>query len=566
MVSTRSAGQVCSRAERENEGFHWSDWSPKVTRLNAPRDSGAKLIEPPLPLAASMAATNKRTVAGADYDLQGRSLASLAAEARVQLLAEAHRYTRGYRDVSVPTSPEFVFLAGHQPEMFHPGVWFKNFVLARLAREHGAVAVNLQIDSDAMKTASLRVPGGSADEPRLESIAFDRASAADMPFEQAAIADRDYFESFGQRVAHQIRPLVAQPLVEKYWPMVLKRSRETDNLGSCLTQARHQFEGQWGLETLEIPQSRVCDLTAFRWFIAHLLANLPRFWEAYNTALLEYRRKHKVRSAAHPAPELAAIDDWLEAPFWIWSHDDPRRRRLFVRQQDRELVLSDRAGVQVFLPLAPEGGADRAIEKLAELSAFGVRIRTRALITTLAARLLLGDFFIHGIGGAKYDELTDQIIARFFCLVPPGYMVVSGTLHLPIAGQLPDSNHVQDLRQRIRELEFHPERFLADISAPQSPDGQPIFTAIREKRRWVSTQQTPANARQRCHAIRWANQELQAAVSGLRELWTKQADEAARRQRSKAILASRGYAFALFPEAALTNFLLPELEISADSG
>ena len=32
-----------------------------------------------------------------------------------------------------------------------------------------------------------------------------------------------------------------------------------------------------------------------------------------------------------------------------------------------------------------------AIEKLAELSAFGIRIRTRALITTLAARLLLGD-------------------------------------------------------------------------------------------------------------------------------------------------------------------------------
>ena len=85
--------------ERGNE-FRWSDWSPKVTRLNAPRQSGAKLIEPPLALAGDMAATNKQTIAAADYDVEGRGLAVLAVEAHEQLLSEALRYTRGYRDVS----------------------------------------------------------------------------------------------------------------------------------------------------------------------------------------------------------------------------------------------------------------------------------------------------------------------------------------------------------------------------------------------------------------------------------------------------------------------------------
>jgi len=234
---------------------------------------------------------------------------------------------------------------------------------------------------------------------------------------------------------------------------------------------------------------------------------------------------------------------------------------LFARYRNSELALTDRAGIEFNLPISLEGGASLAIEKLAELSSFGIRVRTRALITTLAARLLLGDVFIHGIGGAKYDELTDRIIARFFGLTPPGYMVASGTLHLPIDGHSPNSNHLQELKQRIRELEFHPERFLAENQA--TGDGQAVAAAIFEKQKWVATPQNPINARQRCRAIRRANESLQPTVAGLRDLWTRQAADAARRQRFEAILASREYAFVLFPEVALTDFLLGELENSA---
>ena len=112
--------------------------------------------------------------------------------------------------------------------------------------------------------------------------------------------------------------------------------------------------------------------------------------------------------------------------------------------------------------ITPEGDATAAVEQMAALSAQGIRLRTRALITTMAARLLLGDLFIHGIGGAKYDQLTDRIIAQFFGFEPPGYMVVSGTLQLPISRPAVATESVQQLRQRIRELEFHPERFIEE--------------------------------------------------------------------------------------------------------
>jgi hypothetical protein len=552
------------RAVRASEQpFCWTEWSARIATLNAPRDNGVKLIEPPLELAGAMTAANRGVVHGADYDLQGRALAEIACDARKQLLSAAASYTRSYRDVTLPAQPSAIFLAGHQPEMFHPGVWLKNFVLNQLAEQHGAIAVNLQIDSDAMKSSSLRVPTGTIEQPRLEAVPFDRAST-NMPFEQRAVLDAALFESFGNRAGAQLQPIIAEPLLIKYWPLAVARSREVNNVGASISQARHQLEGQWGLQTLEIPQSRVCDLPAFRWFVAHLLAHLPRFWDIYNSALLEYRREHKVRSSAHPVPELEAVDDWLEAPLWIWSNEAPNRRPLYVRQQNDELVLSDRAGIEATISITPEGSATSAVEQLAALSARGIRLRTRALITTLVARLLLGDLFMHGIGGAKYDQLTDRIIERFFGLSPTAYLCVSGTLRLPVSVAVRSPVDTSKHRRCIRELQYHPERYIDGQIA--SGNGESANHWIAEKQRWIALEQTPQNARERCRAIRQANESLQPFVAHLRDAWTDNAAQRSAAERSAKVLLSREYGFPLFSELALTNFLTGLLEKSAATG
>ena len=101
---------------------------------------------------------------------------------------------------------------------------------------------------------------------------------------------RGLLDSFPARVGEQLCPLICDPLVGSFWPLVRARAKHDDHLGLALAQGRHQLEGQWGANTLEIPQSRVCQLEAFYWFTAHLLAHLPRFWECYNLALSEFRR------------------------------------------------------------------------------------------------------------------------------------------------------------------------------------------------------------------------------------------------------------------------------------
>ena len=61
-----------------------------------------------------------------------------------------------------------------------------------------------------------------------------------------------------------------------------------------------------------------------------------------------------------------------------------------------------------------------------------MKVRSRALTNTLFARLFLSDLFIHGIGGGKYDELTDDLIRRFYGIEPPEFLILSATRLLPL--------------------------------------------------------------------------------------------------------------------------------------
>ena len=127
------------------------------------------------------------------------------------------------------------------------------------------------------------------------------------------------FASFGRRVEEAIAPLVARPLIDAVLAAGRGGGRQHGNLGRALAQARHMLEGQWGLESLELPLSSICDDQPFRWFAAHLLGDAARLREIHNACVAEYRRVNKVRSHTHPVPDLIEDDDWIEVPFWLWS-------------------------------------------------------------------------------------------------------------------------------------------------------------------------------------------------------------------------------------------------------
>jgi hypothetical protein len=520
-------------------------------RYRAPRQHGERLADPPSIHAPRLARENAERLRLSGAAVGGWPLPLLVRQARIDLFERVPRYAAsyGHSPWPQPLDPErtLVLASGHQPQLFHPGVWYKNFELSRLARSINGVALHLIIDNDISGLAAIRVPAGSLGQPRIETAAYD-CLREDIPFEDRAVDDRLLFESFGRRVEQLIRPFVAEPLVREYWPAAVEAARRTGRLGLAIAQARHFLEAQWGLATCELPLSDVCESLSFRLFLAGIWSELSRFIDVYNQSLYEYRRVHRIRSRTHPVPPLERDGEWLEAPCWIWTRDDPRRRRLFLRRQSGVLELTDRASLRHGIA-APDGGElASTADNLARLSAEGVRVRPRALMTTMYARLLVSDLFLHGIGGGKYDQLTDAIIERFFGITPPSFLVLSATLELPIPR--PDARDEERLRidRTLRDLEFNPDRYVAVTQETES--------WIASKRRWLAIS-VPRGSRAARHAgIRQANEALRPAIAELRQHLIAQRDALRTQQLHARLLGSREFAFCLFPAATLQALLL----------
>ena len=507
-------------------------------------------------------ADNRQQLAKIDVDMQGRTATDLANTARRALVQKAIDYTSRYRDVAdrLRNSP-----AGASADSLGPSAAalscrrvVQEFCARRARRDNlDGVGIHLLIDSDLCRSASIRVPTGTLERPRVEAVPYD-APLPEVPYEERPIRDNTVLASFEKRVASLIEPLVPNPLVESLWPLVLERNAGQSNLGLRLAQARHALEQTWRNDTLELPQSAVCQLPEFAWFVSHVLAHLPRFWSAHNDALAAYRTAHRLRNRAQPVPDLAESDGWLEAPFWIWSSSDPRRRPLFARQSGEEMLITDRESYTVALPLSADREAAPAVEKLLELPASGIKIRTRALATTLFARLLLSDLFLHGIGGAKYDQVTDEIARQFFGFELPQFATVSATLRLPIAYTPADPGDENQLRQQAREMLYHPERFTS-ANGPLPPvESDAVAKLIDTKLRWVHTPKTRDNARERHVAIVRANQDLQPFLTKVRGKVERQREELAEHKRASSILASREYSFCLQPRQHFEQLLLDD--------
>lgn len=518
-------------------------------RLRAPAEHGAVLAEPPLGELPALLRANRAHLAAWDRDFHGRRAGRLRAMARQQVLDAARAYHReqGLDEVG-PVDPAAPLLAtGHQPELYHPGVWAKNVAAWGLMRPRGGVAVNLIVDNDVPRSPAIRVPTPTEHGPRVVAVPFDRWNG-EVPYEAWAVRDEGTFAEFPGRVRQALAGAVADPILDEFWPHVAEVARRTDRIGLRFAVARRRLEAAWGMHNAEVPISRMCQTDAFLWFTASLLAELPRFRQVHNDALRAYRKQYGIRSRHHPVPELAGRDGWLEAPFWVWRAEAPRRRPLLARAAGRriELRASGEDAPFLELPLSADGEACCAVEALRDLPARGIALRTRALTTTMFSRLLLSDLFLHGLGGAKYDELSDAIIGPFYGLEPPGYGMLSMTLRLGLPDEPTTPGRLHDLERLRRELIYQPERHLAGPPAPE------CVAALAAKRAAIAgPQDTREHRVARFRAIREANAALAAPLAGRLEAVEAERTRLAEGLAHNAVARGRDYAFVLHSRSRL---------------
>lgn len=497
-------------------------------RLRAPTGDGALLAVPPLAEVPALLQANAARLAVWDHDFQGRPASRLRFEVRDQILNSAGRYLRASGlDTRVVPESSRLLVTGHQPELFHPGVWIKNFALANLAKRTDSVALNLIVDNDIPKSSALKVPRTVEDGFRIEKVFFDDW-AGEIPYEDLKVEDEALFTSFADRVRAVLGNAISDPVIDEFWPRALNAANASNRVGLRFAMARRAVEASWGIHNLEVPLSTVCESEGFQWFACHLFAHLPRFQQVHNEALGRYRSQYGIRSAHHPVPALGRQGEWLEAPFWVWRASRPRRKPLMVRQRSRtiQLRIGGEEETLLELPLGPDREACCAVDQLQELPSRGVRLRTRALTTTMFARYLLGDLFLHGIGGAKYDELGDEISGRFFGIEPPGYLTTSMTLRLGLDAGTGASVDLARTDREIRDLVWNPDRHLLS-EARADPE------AIR----WIDAKRCAVGGPVETHAQRVARfYEIRRCHERLQEFVADRL-ESARRERVALIQA-----------------------------
>lgn len=472
--------------------------------LEIPQKPGEVLCIPSAREFVATARRNAELLAAATLTLDGLPLQEVRRQSRRHAFDAVSAYARRIGIEAPPPPADALLLAtGHQPFLFHPGIWIKHLLVERLAGMEAA-ALSVPVDSDAAEEIGVDVPhldGGPSTSPgaglRMVREVLLQAPA-DVPYEAQSPPSPHAWQEFLHRVHGHVRTLPAVEVREAFDEFARLNATlpGTLDIGAFLTMARRRYEGP--RRYLEVPISHLAQGPAFQRFVVHILRDAARFAQCYNRHLDAYRERYNVRTAAQPFPNLEIEGTRIELPFWVVR--EGRRHPLYAAPVPR--------GWRLWASGAPAGSVrdDHAFEDVT-----GLQIRPRALTLTAFTRLCLADLFVHGVGGGRYDRVTDAVIREFFGLEPPGYAVVTATLYLPL-GEYDVVEQRRRLQRQLLDLQHNPERLLSSRPSSDRRIPDALQALVDEKWRLIAAlngdAMTRRERRQATRRIREINEQL----------------------------------------------------------
>jgi len=385
----------------------YSDWK-------APTGDGELFLWPDPPKLLAETRANAASLASCQVPISGLPLADWRREMRRLI---------GHEDNHRP-----LLINGHQTELFHAGVWVKNALIDAAAKALGGASLHLAVDTDQPKHLQLRWPGISmplTDDPSAGSKAWSGLLSTPTPGHRAAI---DAALAAAQKNWSFV-PMLGE-FLGKLWQSASQDQSPNRPLTGALVDAQQAMDESLGLFNRAALASPLWEARPYLAYAHHLLADAPRMAAVYNGALAEYRRQTGKQSTTRPMPDLHVAHDRIEVPFWLDDLASGQRARACVRADGRHWALKIKDDQ---FSLEANRGPDGAAALHAFLSGHGARLAPRALTLTLFVRLLICDQFVHGIGGARYDQITDGLIVNLFGIEPPAFAVATATLYFPEA-------------------------------------------------------------------------------------------------------------------------------------
>lgn len=319
---------------------------------------------------------------------------------------------------------------GHQPEFQHPGILFKDLLIHKIAGLTGGLPLHIVVDTDQFEMSYSypeRLDTGFA---HLKTLHLK--DLTNRVYSQATLTEEDRSEliSIIQNQIDEAKFFI-NPKIQKEFTTILHRKLELITKCSYLFEIneiiREEFYQSRSIQIFRINVSELVKLNAFKVLVEKIKEHLDDFMQVYNQSLSEYRKEHKIKNHAQPIPNLVSG----EMPFWILNPVTKKRNVMYA---------SDSLDNCCILP--------------------------KAVTLTMFMRLFMTDFFIHGKGGGRYEEVSEHIIKEFFQIEAAPYQVASATMHLNKTEwfPVPDIDE-KELELKLRDTVYSPEKFL-DHSNP----------------------------------------------------------------------------------------------------
>jgi hypothetical protein len=490
---------------------------PDPAKIIVPRKHGQVLIEPGL--------GELEAAVGGQGDQGGER-----AGARGHFLQMAAKWAEA---IGAPAPDEAVLtrpwvITGHQVEFYHAGVWAKVIAADELAKRAEGVAFDILVDHDVLEHLGFDVPEQQGETWKRVGVHWAEAPAVAADGIAAPSAER--FEQWDAELAKYPQ---SQTDSMAFFLSELRPRREGEGYVPWMSRARSSFERAMGMNVYHVPTSLICRGDMWRRFVKMWVENAEKWTAVYNRHLAAYRKRQGIKNDHHPMPDLARVETAegtrYELPFWRYRTGEPRERLLVGRGQAVDFE--------------------------------GLNIRPRALTLTMFVRMFLADLFIHGIGGALYDQITDGILAELFGTQPP-YACVSAAWLLPLGQPLEGLEDLSQLKSRRHHAMHNPQQAIDPFTALRSDVAELILerkTLIAQIAGSLASSRKDREAKERrrewFRALHGVNVALHLKAPAVLARIDSEIAEAEKALEQNKVLLWREYFFGLHTMGSLGEFV-----------
>ncbi len=387
-------------------------------------------------------------------------------------------------------------MTGHQARVWHCGILAKYFALESFASHAGSAGAWVVPDQDAHANDPIDAPvrAGDGSLGRGAALTFE----PDQPTIASACA----------------RPLLGRAAIRDGLKPATESVRAgIDRIGSLVEG--HAEEANAAAQLSGVLEELLKPMLPLRpWLMATAISTTDLFadiverlrTEAFKSATI-YNQAVRTHPHAHVAPlHITALEEDIELPLWDIACGQPRRRA--------------------------RAGDDVAIERLAP----------RGLLMSGILRRAGSDLFIHGAGGGRYDEITEQWLGEWLGWDLAPKAVVSADVVLPIADRGASPEQASKARWLAHSARHNPGL----IGEAALDERKRELVARIAKRRLAGEDPAPLFAE-----LQSMLREFRASSAQALDETVNAADKAEQGVRDALIAQDRTWAFPLHPRESL---------------